>query len=301
MPDFPEVRVGEPCAHGALTVFPLFADHLASVDYLLADEALAGGNVTVTEVGEAGAVPTLQVENKAALPVLFLEGEELRGAKQNRVLNTSVLVAAGSKTKVPVSCVEAGRWRYTSLLFASAGSHASAKLRHVLKKSVGRSAGAGHGHLSNQGEVWTEVSRQMDSLGSHSPTRAMADTYEDHRGRLEEFRDRLKYVEGAAGLAVAVGDRVVSVDVFDKPPTCRKVWDRLLTGLVLDALEASPAVPKPDNHRVAETVAALRDAPWHQTPAAAAGQEYRAELPGDRHASALTCEGAVLHGSLVAR
>src|SRR5881409_313774 len=30
----------------------------------------------------------------------------------------------------------------------------------------------------------------------------------------------------------------IDVDLFDKPETCRKVWDRLLSGVVLDALEA---------------------------------------------------------------
>jgi hypothetical protein len=299
MPTFPEVRVGEPIAHGALTVFPLYAECAVSVEYVLADEAVAGGSVTVTEVGEAGSVPDLLVENGAEAPVLFLEGEELRGAKQNRVLNTTVLVAAKSRTTIPVSCVERGRWRYTAKHFASGGSHASHKLRHVLKKSVERSAKQGHGHRSDQGQVWQEVGRQQASLGSHSPTGAMADTYTGHQAQLTEYRERLKYVEGAAGLAVAVGGKVVSVDLFDKPPTCRKVWDRLLTGLVMDALEAPPEGEKPAAAAVTETLTALRDAPWQQTPPAGAGEEFRAELAGDRHASALTCEGTVLHGSLV--
>jgi hypothetical protein len=45
----------------------------------------------VEEVNQGGSVPDLLVENKSGSPVLFLEGEELRVAKRNRVLNTSVL------------------------------------------------------------------------------------------------------------------------------------------------------------------------------------------------------------------
>src|SRR5262249_57967054 len=89
--------------------------------------------------------------------VLFLEGEELRGAKQNRVLNASLLAAAKTRTPIPVSCVEHGRWRYASRSFGHGGSHSSSKLRHVLKKSVSESAKAGRGHGSDQGEVWKEV------------------------------------------------------------------------------------------------------------------------------------------------
>jgi hypothetical protein len=156
-----------------------------------------------------------------------------------------------------VSCVEQGRWRYHSRHFV-AGSHSSSKLRHVLKKSVTRSAREDQGHASDQGEVWKEVGRQMVALGSYSPTAAMADTYAAYEGRLNEYRDRLKYVEGATGLAVAVGGKVVSVDLFDKPGTCRKVWDRLVTGVVLDALEAGPAKQQIGEADVRQALACLR-------------------------------------------
>ncbi|MBV9126212.1 MAG: hypothetical protein JO112_22920 [Planctomycetes bacterium] len=299
MPAFPTIRVGDPVQHESLTVFPLFADS-PGVDYLLADEALTAGAVTVAEVSEGGSVPNLLVDNRADRLVLFLEGEELRGAKQNRVLNTSVLVAARSRMTIPVSCVEQGRWRYRSPHFNSGGSHSSSKLRHVLKKSVSHSLQEGRGHGSDQGEVWKEVGRQMEALGSQSLTAAMADTYGAYQHRLTEFRERLKYVAGASGLAVAVGGKVVSVDLFDRPATCGKVWDRLLTGVVLDALEAGPRPEHAGPDAVQEVVAALREAPWQPGQAIGAGEEFRAEMAGDRHASALVCDGAVVHGSLVA-
>ena len=172
MLSLPEIQVADPIHHEALTIFPLLAGPGGNVEYLLADEAIAAGSVTVEEVGEAGTVPNLIVNNQSDRLVLFLEGEELRGAKQNRVLNTSVLVAAASKTAIPVSCVERGRWRYVSPHFASGGSHSSPKLRHILKKSVSQSAGEGRGHESDQAGVWKEVARQMAFLGSATPPRS---------------------------------------------------------------------------------------------------------------------------------
>lgn len=299
MPTLPEARVGSPIRYHSLTVFPLFAEPQQTVEYLLSDEALAGGAVTVQEVTEGGSVPNLLVDNQADKLVLFLEGEELRGAKQNRVLNTSVLVAAKSKTVVPVSCVERGRWRYHSPTFGHSGSHGSSKLRHVLKKSVTTSSREGQGHSSDQGEVWKEVDRQMACLGAASPTAAMADTYESHKNRLTEFREQLKYVEGAVGLAAAVGGKVVSVDLFDKPATCHKVWDRLLSGLIMDSLESAATEVLPASTAVEELLGALRAAPWQPAPPVGVGEELRAELQGDRHASALSYGGTVVHGSLV--
>ncbi len=223
----------------------------------------------------------------------------MRGAKQNRVLNASVLVAARSRTKIPVSCVEQGRWRYRSRHFGHGGSHSSSKLRHILKKSVTRSALEGQGHGSDQGEVWREVGRQMAALGSSSATMAMADTYDSYRARMEEFRARLGYIEGASGVAVAVGKEVVALDLFDKPVTCRKAWDRLLTGVVMDALEAKPEDGAAGVSDVEELLARLRVAPWQPAPAVGEGEEYRAEAERETHASALLFGGAVVHGSAV--
>ena len=107
-------RVGQPLRRGAISVFPLFSDTERSVPYRLSEEAFADQTIIVEEVDEGGSVPDLRVRNTGDERVLFLEGEELVGAKQNRVLNTSVLVAAGSKLKIPVSSVEQGRWRYRS-------------------------------------------------------------------------------------------------------------------------------------------------------------------------------------------
>jgi hypothetical protein len=51
-----------------------------------------------------------------------MSGEQLLGAKQNRVLNISIMVASKSDLPIPVSGVEAGRWRYQSRKFASSGT-----------------------------------------------------------------------------------------------------------------------------------------------------------------------------------
>ena len=142
----PKVRVGKPLRHEALSVFPLFAKACAGVEYVLADEALHNGSIVVKEVSTSGPVSELLVSNKDDTGVLFIEGEELIAVKQNRILNTSILVNAKSRMKMPVSCVEQGRWLYRSSHFGHSGSHSPSKLRYVLKKSVYASLKAGCGH-----------------------------------------------------------------------------------------------------------------------------------------------------------
>ena len=121
--EIPEVRVGEPMQCSAMMVFPLYAEHfLFGRDYVLCHEAMAAGIVTVREVSEAGSIPDLLVENDDDVPCLILEGTELRGSKQTRMLNATTLVGGRSQTRIPVSCVENGRWRSDSQQ-SSSGSH----------------------------------------------------------------------------------------------------------------------------------------------------------------------------------
>lgn len=296
---FPEVRVGDPIRHEELAVFPLFAEPSHAVDYDLSDEAMGKGTVVVEEVSGAGSVPDLSVENKGDVRVLFLEGEQLVGAKQNRILNTSVLIAAHTKSRIPVSCVEAGRWGYTSSHFGSSGMHSPYMLRRVVKASVSRSVREKRGYRSDQGRVWDEVARQQEALGAVSPTHAMSDTFEAHRKRLDEFRDKLKYGEGAVGAAVAVAGRMVAIDLFDKPVTCGRVWNRLLSGAILDALEVGQTGKWAEPADVERALTGLRAMSWEPAEPIGEGMEYRAQSPTGDHASALVFEGTLVHGSVV--
>jgi hypothetical protein len=104
------VVVGNPIQFLNLSLFPLLAEGPAKPGYRLLDEALADGSARITEVSDAGHVPELRFVNQGDLPVLLLDGEELIGAKQNRILNLSILAPAHQTIVIPVSCVEVGRW-----------------------------------------------------------------------------------------------------------------------------------------------------------------------------------------------
>lgn len=297
---FPSVHVGEPIRYQRVSVFPLVADAPAPVEYELASDAIADGSVIVEEVSEAGSVPTLSVTNKANLQVLFLEGEQLIGAKQNRILNTSILVAANSKTTIPVSCVEQGRWRFKSKLFGSSGTHSPSKLRYALKASVSDSVKRGQGHRSDQGRVWAEVDCLQMSHGVESESSAMEDTFASYREQLAELQKRFSYVEGACGVAVALGKQIVCVDLFDKPSTCGKVWDRLLSGALLESLSPGTDDNQASVADLQRFIAELGDAPWESAMPAGEGQEFRSASEHGSQASALCFSDQLVHGSAVA-
>jgi len=74
-----------------LVIFPLVLDESLEPGYLLLDEALELGLLEVTEASPGGIVGEVLVRNMGEQPVLILDGEILVGAKQNRMVNTSVL------------------------------------------------------------------------------------------------------------------------------------------------------------------------------------------------------------------
>ena len=115
-----------------LTVFPILAPEGEGPDYLTLARAIEEDLVRVTEVDRDGHVPELKLVNDAPVMVLVVEGEELVGAKQNRIVNVTFLVPEKAEITIPVSCVEQGRWSYRSEAFAAGKNfmHASLRRRH---------------------------------------------------------------------------------------------------------------------------------------------------------------------------
>ncbi len=102
------IKFGGVQRHRNVAVYPIFSEVDGSPHYLTMKEAMAGGFLAVTEVSAGGAVPELKVINSASVAVLILDGEELAGAKQNRIVNTTILLRRQSETIIPVSCTEHG-------------------------------------------------------------------------------------------------------------------------------------------------------------------------------------------------
>jgi len=276
------------------------SDAEATVKYLLEKEAFRSNAITVKELHKEGVVSQLTVYNCCNFRVLLLEGTELAGAKQNRVLNCDVLVPCHKTVILPVSCVEQGRWQVKSRKFRSSGHHSSSRLRHTIKASVTETLKAKQGHGSDQKGIWEEVARQQESLGVSSETGAMSDTFKSHTARMKNFRKKLAYPEGISGFAVAVADKVVSLDLFDKATVCQEMWNRLLSGSILDALESSKTGRVAEVADVERLLALLDNAIWEQYKTIGDGEEHRTECDQSVFASVLSLDGKLIHASAAA-
>ena len=166
---------GQLKVYKGLSVLPIIGGGAVNTpDYLTLDDALEENLVRITEVNDKGIVPELRFESRADKPVLLVDGEELIGAKQNRVLNLTILVPVAADLVIPVSCVEAGRWSYASRGFKSSEHTQFAQGRSSKMASVTASLGLRGTHQSNQAEVWSEIDNKFFRLGASSTTAAMS-------------------------------------------------------------------------------------------------------------------------------
>jgi hypothetical protein len=251
---FRSVRVSNAGQAGALQVFGLNWDCPSGLAYTTLDEALARKTLEVSEVHQAGSVPLLKVVNREDAPVFLMAGEHLIGAKQNRVLNSSILVPPRSELPIPVSCVEAGRWSHQSQPCTSAGTLSYGQLRRVQAKGIAANYRRGaDAPVSNQQEVWAEVDRKLKALGGFSPSNALHQAYVDHEYTLHEYSAQLPAPPDCQGAVFAVRGQIAGADLFDKPSTLAKLWCKLVRAFALDALEA---IASPDKRLAADAVSA---------------------------------------------
>jgi hypothetical protein len=250
---------GAPVQAGPLTVVPLFGA-VRGGEYWLAADAFADGTLSIEEVG-GGVVPQLVARNRGDLPVLLLDGEHLQGARQDRVLNASALIAPHHDTVIPVSCVERGRWHYEERAdFAQAPYLAFTQLRAMNRARVSEHLRAGLGRAGNQQEVWQAVAARGLAVGARSATGAMRDAFEWRRGSLEGVLEAIGApVAGQTGVVACIGGRPVALDAFDRPETLAKLWTRLITGYAMDALGRASA--RVDMKRILRFVRAPATAP----------------------------------------
>ena len=225
-------QLGEPVEHRGVVVTPLFPRRDPVAEYVTLDEALPRG-FRVDETSEAGTVPELVVSNPTDGRVLLYDGEELVGAKQDRILNVTVLVEAGAKLPIPVSCVEQGRWRRTSAAFGS-GDHISHS--HLRRMKAQALAAQPLARGVAQGHVWDEVQAKQSRMGVRSATSANRDTFAANVEWLRGLASAFPLQSGQCGAVLGLGDDLCA-DAVSRPEAFAILWPKLRAGYMLDAIE----------------------------------------------------------------
>jgi hypothetical protein len=281
-----DVAPGEPLTSAGLTMVPLLGGRGEGAGYLTLDDAIATGSFRVTEVSEAGSVPELLVVNDLGEPVLIVDGEELVGAKQNRIVNLTILVPGRSRIPLPVSCVESGRWRHRTRHFGTAprvhyASGRAMKARAVTEsyRTVGRPA-------SDQGAIWDDIARKSARFAAHSETAAMDVLFETSEPQLRQLEAHFEPVAGQVGAVFLIAGAPIGLDVFDSPATWQKLAPKLVASYGLDAVDQGRSVaagvtrePRFLAQAVEELLARASALQIERYPSAGLGEDVRLSGP----------------------
>jgi hypothetical protein len=233
------VEIGQPQQFRNLTAFPLLQRDAGQPDYITFSEALHKRTARVTEVSEGGSVPHLLLDNKGDEKVLILDGEELIGAKQDRIANLTVLADAHSQTVLPVSCVEAGRWSYRKRDFSAARHTMFHRARAAKAAALSENLKATGTYGANQSEVWDHISAKQERMNVRSSTAAMSDTFDRFAKPVEDYTKSFPLQTNQVGVVFAIDGEIEGLDLLDSAATFARILPKLVRSFAIDAIESA--------------------------------------------------------------
>ncbi|HEY8154226.1 MAG TPA: DUF6569 family protein [Myxococcota bacterium] len=289
--------------HKALTLWPLVLREDVPLaegpGYVPLARALEDGSVQIDELDERGSVPLVRVRNRGSLDVLFLFGEEIRGAKQNRIANASFLVPARGELVIDVSCVEQGRWgRRGRIDFAPSGEIFSQRMRKKMAQRVAESRRRGGRFEANQMEVWQEIGERLAQTHTASATDSYEDYVRSRRADLSDLLAAFRPLGRQVGFLAVAGDRIVGLEAIGRPEVFAEQFEGLVRSYAVDAIDP-PLGERARERRAAGAdspeafLAALGRAPAERARSLGLGDDLRIE--GEGVAGCALVAGEVIH------
>lgn len=180
----------------------------ASTVRLFGDTAIEG--FTIEELSTSGSVPALQAKNATTFDVLLIAGQLVQGGKQNRGINADMLVGAGQSAKIPVTCVEQGRWSGTPRSRFGHAGFEPIDVRFSKMRDVHASQRENGTAEANQSKVWSTISQMSRVLRSESPSADLLHSIRATRERLSRPMGASATEGQSAG--PSTGHRAATVD-----------------------------------------------------------------------------------------
>jgi len=251
------LKMGKPQAYKNMVVTPLLGTG-SKLDYLVLDEALQKG-LNVKETGNVGA---LQFQNNTGMEVLILQGEYFKGGYQNRMVARNIYMAKDFEGKVPVNCVQAGRWS-TSVPKNFEGSGCRVSPKVYSSAVMGQSA------------VWDRVRGISMSLDSFSNTQDYDEVSSKKINDVKDYSNKFTCPNNAVGIVVAVqnnGTPEYVADIFSSHKTLKKNFQKLINA---SALEAAISGDKISDLDVKKFLQNIETAQYESRTPISLGKDYR--------------------------
>ena len=266
-------RISGPVVHENLAIFFIHGKSAPGKVPLTLEEAMAKG---VVKVRETSNVNQLEIENLGTDEVFVQSGDIVKGGKQDRTLMVSLLLPAKSGA-IPIAsfCVEQGRWtargREDAKNFSTASAAVPSREMKLAMKAPMPAAPAAETSVRQQ-QVWDNVqktqSRLTGNLGasvrSAQSTSSLQLALENEKlmdaqkGYINALKAAGEKEDDIVGFIFAVNGTLNSADVYPSNGLFRKMWNKLITASVIEAIghKDEPAVAAPSIDAVTAFLAA---------------------------------------------
>lgn len=222
--------------HENMTVIGVNISEKNNSDLMSLEIGLNLGLVEISEVDENGNVNEVKIINKAVTPLLLIDGEEIIGSKQNRIINSTIIIPAKSEKIIPVSCTEAGRWNYNSTKFHYSKHMANSRVRRDKLISVNQSLKREKSFRSNQNKVWSNIREIQDELEVDSTTNALHDSFVQRSYDIESYKKSFTIHENQNGLIVYINGELVGFEIMYNSRRYKEYHDKIIESYILDAI-----------------------------------------------------------------
>lgn len=221
-----EFELLEAQVHKNVAIVPIKTPVNHKIDLLTLKKGFELGLVDVKEC-EHSTVNTIIVENKSVVPLLLVDGEEIVGGDQNRIIDATILIAPQSEMKIPVNCTEHGRWGF---------KHNFKQSEHIA--NIQTRVAKIHAHRNNgsvQQAVWDSINDLEMSRSFSSPTQAMSESYDNAKADFDEFLNAFKVVDGQSGVVVLIDGEIKGFEIFLNSEIYREYHEKILKSYLINA------------------------------------------------------------------
>ncbi|HID32050.1 MAG TPA: hypothetical protein EYP24_01570 [bacterium (Candidatus Stahlbacteria)] len=218
------IKVGEPVFLSNLLVYPLLGEDKGN-GYCTLDEVQ--NRIIVEELPKAR-VEAILVENRADRPLLMIDGEEVIGALQNRIVATSAILEPMTRTEILTTCVEQNRWQ-GSRSFKTGETCSFPSIRAIIARASVKGE-------SPQGKVWEHIDKKLKSTRTISKTSSMHDIYENLDSHLDRYVAGIEDLE-ANGMIGVCGDLIIGLDYFRSRELFKRFKVKLIRSYGLEAID----------------------------------------------------------------
>ena len=246
-----ETRIFSVQTKNQLSVVEFISSNIDTFDYLPLGRAVKKNLIVLKEISEGGSVNDVYVINRSDKFVFIMDGDIIQGAKQNRIINTSILLAPMSKTQIQVSCVEQGRWQKVSNKFDAPDEFfAPSSIRSLKNTDVFNNLKKGGSHYANQSRVWSAVNDKLKDHKVSSETSNLGDIMKEKEGEFKAIEEEFKCGENVNGLALFKENQFLGLDLFNSSIVYRDYFYKIVKGAAFDYSSGKKKEQKVDENEL---------------------------------------------------